>query len=280
MAVYLCVRVCKETFLKAKLCPVGENRLAGAVNCLRCINANTQTCTSNGAFRVLTSPFCLEFFVHFVTSLSPLTPSHLFFCICISVPTFFSSPLFSFSLTLIVWLTGSLVWAWELNPQAQFKLWPDHLPSDIRGLEAWPELGMRSPKQSQGYTQRRTWTETCTHMHVQQKPFSCTHIPVSDCRNSQLFCSWQTENKSLSILSPWFLPCYTCVHTHTLTNTPHHPTYLCAVRERERRGEERGLLGVGVLYFFKGLSGPVVCIADRLDLIPGLIQSLSQLRPA
>lgn len=160
---------------------------------------------------------------------------------------------------------------------------------------------MRSPKQSQGYTQRRTWTETCTHMHVQQKPFSCTHIPVSDCRNSQLFCSWQTENKSLSfypssdfplplptpiqpfspsILSPWFLPCYTCVHTHTLTNTPHHPTYLCAVRERERRGEERGLLGVGVLYFFKGLSGPVVCIADRLDLIPGLIQSLSQLRPA
>lgn len=75
--VFVCV--CKETFLKAKLCPMGENRLAGAVSCLRCINANTQTCTSNGAFRVLTSPFCLEFFVHFVTSLSPLTPSHLFF---------------------------------------------------------------------------------------------------------------------------------------------------------------------------------------------------------
>lgn len=58
------------------------------------------------------------------------------------------------------------------------------------------------------------------------------------------------------------------------------PPHLCAVRERKQRGKELGLLGVGVLYFFKGLSGPVVCIADRLDLIPGLIQSVSQLRPA
>lgn len=71
---------------------------------------------------------------------------------------------------------------------------------------------------------------------------------------------------------PAFLP--------TRAHTRHHPTSLWAVRERRRRGEELSLLGVGVLYFFKGLSGPLVCIADRLDLIPGLIQSLSQLRPA
>lgn len=195
---------------------------------------------------------------------------YLYFC-----STFFSSPLFSFSLTLIVWLTGSLVWAWELNPQAQFKLWPDHLPSDIRGLEAWPELGMRSPKQSQGYTQRRTWTETCTHMHVQQKPFSCTHIPVSDCRNSQLFCSWQTENKSLSfypssdfplplptpiqpfspsILSPWFLPCYTCVHTHTNTRiTP--PTSVLSGRE-SGEGKSAAFWELAFYIFLKAWVGP------------------------
>lgn len=32
-----------------------------------------------------------------------------------------------------------------------------------------------------------------------------------------------------------------------------------------------------VFYFFKGPSGPLVCMADSLDLIPGLIQSLSQI---
>lgn len=69
------------------------------------------------------------------------------------------------------------------------------------------------------------------------------------------------------------------MHTRTCGRTHHHPISLWAVRERRRRSKELGLLGVCVL-FFKGLSGPLVCMADRLDLIPGLIQSLSLLSPS
>lgn len=268
MAVYLCV-CAKRPFWKLNSPLWGKTdwqELSAVWDALMQTHKHAQATGHSGSLHHLfvLNSLCI------LLLLFLLQPLLTYFFVFLSVPTFFSSPLFFFSLTLIVWLTGSLVWAWELNLQAQFKLWPDHLPSDIRGLEAWPELGMRSPKQSQGYTQRRTWTETCTHMHVQQNPFSCTHIPVSD---SQLFCSWQTENKSLSfylssnfllllptpiqpispsILSSWFLPCYTCVHTHT--NTSDHPSVLSGRESGE--GKSSAFWELAFYIFLKAWVGP------------------------
>lgn len=79
----------------------------------------------------------------------------------------------------------------------------------------------------------------------------------------------------------------TCLHRRS----PIPPTtHLSAVRQREPSWEELVLLGVCFLYlyiymiifffFYKGPSGLPVCISDRLDLIPGLIQSVSERRPA
>ena len=133
-----------------------------------------------------------------------------------------------------------------------------------------------------------------TSMHVQYKPIH-THIRDLDGK--------LRNNSTLSLffhLSSWFLLLHQilflslhhspflsfflnpplrhmCIHTQS----PHLPLS-CQGEEVERqRARPSGSWWVFFpFFFFKGLSGPVVCMADRLDLIPGLIQSLSQLSPA
>lgn len=80
----------------------------------------------------------------------------------------------------------------------------------------------------------------------------------------------------ISPLSPTILPSNTHTHADTHTITP-------STSELSERGggeAKSSAFWELVFYFFKGLSGSQVCMADRLDLIPGLIQSLSQLSPA
>lgn len=75
-----------------------------------------------------------------------------------------------------------------------------------------------------------------------------------------------------SLLLPWILLSYTCMHLHT--PSPHLPLS-CQGEEVERQRAEPS--GSWCFIFFKSLSGLVVCMADSLDLIPGLIQSLFQI---
>lgn len=75
-----------------------------------------------------------------------------------------------------------------------------------------------------------------------------------------------------SPLLPWILLSYTCMHLHT--PSPHLPLS-CQGEEVERQRAQPS--GSWCFIFFKSLSGLVVCMADSLDLIPGLIQSLFQI---
>lgn len=75
-----------------------------------------------------------------------------------------------------------------------------------------------------------------------------------------------------SLLLPWILLSYTYMHLHT--PSPHLPLS-CQGEEVERQRAQPS--GSWCFIFFKGLSGLVVCMADSLDLIPGLIQSLFQI---
>lgn len=86
-------------------------------------------------------------------------------------------------------------------------------------------------------------------------------------------------HSSYSVFLPEFcLSTNACTrtHTHTHTITP-PPSELSERGGGEARSSAFWELG---FYFFKGLSGPLVCMADRLDLIFGLIQSVCQLHPA
>lgn len=65
-----------------------------------------------------------------------------------------------------------------MNLQARFTLWPDHLPSDIRGLAAWWELGMWPSRRSQGYTHKRAHGQKrLLHAYTQQIRH-CTHTYI------------------------------------------------------------------------------------------------------
>lgn len=142
----ICVRVCVQRPFWKPSSALRRTNDVGRTCHFRYINANTQTCTSDGPFCVFISLY-LELFEHYVTSL---------FC----SPTFLSAP--SSSLTLIVWLTGSLVWAGELNLQACFTLRSDHLPSDIRGLRRGGSLAcVLLNSHEKKNTQTCSWTATC-----------------------------------------------------------------------------------------------------------------------
>lgn len=75
------------------------------------------------------------------------------------------------------------------------------------------------------------------------------------------------------------LPCFFqefCFRTHACICTHHHPTSFWAVGRGGGEAKSWAFWEL-VFYFFKSLSGLVVCMADSLDLIPGLIQSLFQI---
>lgn len=178
-------------------------------------------------------------------------------------------------------------------------------PLTIWHTGAWGMMGAWHVASKQTWC---TWSETaCFYKHAQTVWSYNTHAHACRCDCVKSFSSymaafsvvWDQKWTSLSgfpAFPNWLnlslppslpVPIFSYVfyhhthvqtHTHTHSHDEHHHPLSCQAEEAERRGAWPS--GSWCFLFSKGLTGPWVCMADRLDLIPGLIQSLCPLRPA
>lgn len=83
---------------------------------------------------------------------------------------------------------------------------------------------------------------------------------------------------SPSIFSYWFLPRSTCAHTHTYTNTHHHPSSPCQAEEAER-GRAWAFRDLAFFIFLKAWVGPwSAWLTGRIWYLAWFSHSLSSAR--